>query len=476
MDEQTQPQEQPLTPQSEFQPGQFQPEHKPLSKKFIITIVGVLVLAGAVYGGIWWWNKSEVVVPTPTPDPTANWQTYRNEEYGFEFKYPGSFTIKEEDTTQVSLDWCGNNCNAPPRFKSLNVKLVNNSNIPEIVIDINSLSANAPIEYMKKEILGFSSFEVNKMKEGVSDGTHFPFVYYTFFGGINHSFGSPANFFSIYVPEHLEDIFDQILSTFKFIDSNSIDANTQPSGWNTIKTCVYLDNSKKDISFNYPSEIKLDTSLIKNNCLGLDMGDSNFTLFVLSNSEVEAAELTTDIKNIFYTKIQKENDHTLYSLYKADLQDKTLFQLDSYLMKGTYNSEYRTGLPAIVKGYLVYNWFIKDPTMDSTDFLRLKIVSMENNKTLFTSPCDQFNFDITPDKMHIVLECKDGIYLSDWKTTSKFLLPASIVKATRVSFIDDSHLGFVDASKEISGCNFPSFSIDLSGQDLKQIGTAYLCF
>lgn len=31
---------------------------------------------------------------TPMPDPTANWQTYRNDEYGFEVRYPEDWTMK----------------------------------------------------------------------------------------------------------------------------------------------------------------------------------------------------------------------------------------------------------------------------------------------------------------------------------------------------------------------------------------------
>jgi hypothetical protein len=36
------------------------------------------------------------LVPTPTPDPTANWETYRNQEYGFEVRYPLEFQFVSE--------------------------------------------------------------------------------------------------------------------------------------------------------------------------------------------------------------------------------------------------------------------------------------------------------------------------------------------------------------------------------------------
>ncbi len=71
-----------------------------MSKKaLIIILISAFVLAGISYGGIWYWQNQQVaqeVAPTFTPQPsvsatldaTADWKTYTNTQYGFEFKYP----------------------------------------------------------------------------------------------------------------------------------------------------------------------------------------------------------------------------------------------------------------------------------------------------------------------------------------------------------------------------------------------------
>ena len=42
-------------------------------------------------------NKIDEIRQKRAQDATANWQTYTNTQYGFEFKYPDKFDIKEED-------------------------------------------------------------------------------------------------------------------------------------------------------------------------------------------------------------------------------------------------------------------------------------------------------------------------------------------------------------------------------------------
>ena len=114
----------PITPQpdqSQYQapmdsagPSQLSGTKHFLNKKFAITFVILSLLGAGAYAGIWYWQDQQVaqeVVPTftprpsTTPDPTADWKTYTNTQYGFEFKYPAELSISET-TDQLKL-MCG---------------------------------------------------------------------------------------------------------------------------------------------------------------------------------------------------------------------------------------------------------------------------------------------------------------------------------------------------------------------------------
>jgi len=73
----------------------------------ILIIIGVLVVAGGLY---YYQTQTEpdIIQPSPTPSPqpttqdeTADWKTYRNDEYGFEFKYPGEYEMDINKNTPL---------------------------------------------------------------------------------------------------------------------------------------------------------------------------------------------------------------------------------------------------------------------------------------------------------------------------------------------------------------------------------------
>lgn len=89
----------------------------------ILLLASILVLPSVALAA-WWnpfswgiWNRvfhfqrteqrqERIASPAPTPTPTANstsnWKTYKNSEYGFEFKYPTKIFIYSEDTKNLT--------------------------------------------------------------------------------------------------------------------------------------------------------------------------------------------------------------------------------------------------------------------------------------------------------------------------------------------------------------------------------------
>ena len=90
------------------------PPQEPVKKKsrvFTIAIIMLLISILALAGYFLWINyfgggkpaptptPVVTIAPTPTSDPTANWETYLDSENGFSFKYPSDWVMNQ--STQV---------------------------------------------------------------------------------------------------------------------------------------------------------------------------------------------------------------------------------------------------------------------------------------------------------------------------------------------------------------------------------------
>src|SRR3989338_592079 len=82
-----------------FTPKLFQNLTRLFSLKVITTITLILVVsAGAVFTLQYFWAPEEKVV-----DETADWQTYRNEEYGFEIKYSNDWSLNKISKKMINF-------------------------------------------------------------------------------------------------------------------------------------------------------------------------------------------------------------------------------------------------------------------------------------------------------------------------------------------------------------------------------------
>ena len=91
---QQQPGQQPINQPIQPTPPVFTQPSKNNWKIIILVVAGILVLGGISYGAYYYWqNNKPAVAPI---DEIANWQTYKNNTYGFEVKCPKDSKINFE--------------------------------------------------------------------------------------------------------------------------------------------------------------------------------------------------------------------------------------------------------------------------------------------------------------------------------------------------------------------------------------------
>ena len=188
----------------------------PRSHFFLITLTLLMLLSGGF--ATWFFlnpapeeNFEEVALTKR--NETADWKTYRNEEYGFEFKYPKELILQEysdKNYPVASLNFPGDDMGG----KSINI------NIETGTLNLAEKDLNSQGRFISKEkiITVNSEFDlfVNQeiLQEGIPKNAGLIFVTaLTQKDNIIYSFGTIG-------PGSL-NILKEVLSTFKFISTST---------------------------------------------------------------------------------------------------------------------------------------------------------------------------------------------------------------------------------------------------------------
>lgn len=221
--------------QPENNPKIFIPKNKTNWKFLAIVIVLAVIVGGGVLG---YWNKvrKEIItiyqqIPQIIKDETADWQTYENEEYGFELKYSTSTNISYEGKTEFALQ--------PLKvdFGSFLITVWDNPgklSIKDYFLQNSACNQNKPTCEYFSQGYPLESVEVGSRWGWTTEvGVKSQFFVYLFTVGKEYSIVEFLNRWSDNVGK--TKVFNQMLSTFKFIEGTSIQTGKFDLNYDEIK-------------------------------------------------------------------------------------------------------------------------------------------------------------------------------------------------------------------------------------------------
>jgi len=243
------------TPPESQPPTELTEETKP--KRFPILYLGLLFLLTvfAFLGYQNWQLRQQISQEKPTPvltvsvsptqDPTANWKKYTNTKYSFSFRYPTQYFFKEDLIDEANYDEIGDLYTA---FAHMRVRVIN---------DIDIYEDQSSENVAKREIMD-SGFRYSIETVTIN----------TYQVAITHVNRKPENWIAtIKNPKKNQFLefnadnkvdkytFDQILSTFKFLDQVGGQTRSVTVAVRRLETGYGIGSGD---TYEYPSTIQIE--------------------------------------------------------------------------------------------------------------------------------------------------------------------------------------------------------------------------
>lgn len=262
--------DEPIQEEQPIQPELVQPSKYQFSSILILSVI-VVGLAGytvsAKFFNLWPFQAPQVVIPTFTlrPSPStssgqsavpADWKTYRNDEYGFEFKYPRDFNIEIINNQQNGLKYDVIFIEAPLGdgfYNNFVITVSKNITLDEWLRKMEPKDPSGGSLVTKKSDITFLAIPTKEWEVFVFDHVSMEIIFEK--DNMVYSLSWESEDPNLPNFDYYKKISDQILSTFKFIDiegkfCGGIAAIACPEGYTCQLDGSYPDAGGKCVKVN----------------------------------------------------------------------------------------------------------------------------------------------------------------------------------------------------------------------------------